>query len=107
MACSGTSCSQTMLCYSQVVSAALVTVRSSGSRVGGLLVFRLTCMLTEEPLGGGEVTVLKSGPSTTWTTDPIPVTRSSVEFPNAAATVAAACSLPGEKNTVVVFSDLG
>src|SRR6185312_11138002 len=93
--------------HSQVVSAALVTVRSSGSRVGGLLEFRLICMLTEEPLGGGVPTELKSGPSTTWITEPIPVTRSTFELPNAAATVAAACSLPGEKNTVVVFSELG
>src|ERR1700761_7311681 len=93
--------------YSQVVSAALVTDKSSGSLVGKLLVLRSICTLTDDPVGGGTPTDEKSGPSTTWTTCPIPVTRSSFEFAKVAATVAAACSLPGEKNTVVDFSALG
>src|SRR6201982_3729411 len=93
--------------YSQVVSAALVTDKSSGSLVGGVLVLRSTGTLTDEPAGGGALTEEKSGPSTTWTTCPIPVTRSTFGFANDAATVAAAFSLPGEKNTVVDFSELG
>ncbi|CKQ96526.1 Uncharacterised protein [Mycobacterium tuberculosis] len=60
-----------------------------------------------EPLGRGARTALKSWPSTTWTSWPIPVTRSIFDWPNTAATVAAACSLPGEKNTVVASSELG
>src|SRR5271156_5224076 len=93
--------------YSQVVSAALVTDKSSGSWVGGLLVLRAICTLTDEPVGGGALTEEKFEPSTTSTTCPIPVTRSTLEFANVAATVAAACSLPGEKNTVVDLSELG
>ncbi len=81
-----------------MVSAALVTVRSSGSLVGGLEELRLICTLTVEPLGRGARTALKSWPSTTWTSWPIPVTRSIFDWPNTAATVAAACSLPGEKH---------
>src|ERR1700760_4095565 len=95
------------LCYSQVVSAALVTVRSSGSLVGGLLALRLICRLTGDPAGGGVPTEVKSEPSTTCTTCPVPVIRSTLEFANEAATVAAACSLPGEKSTLVVFSGFG
>ncbi|BEH79157.1 hypothetical protein YM3MPS_49600 [Mycobacterium pseudoshottsii] len=90
-----------------MVSAALVTVRSSGSLIGGLVELRLICTLTDEPLGGGAVTALKSAPSTTCTTSPIPVTRSTLLLPNAAATVAAACSLPGAKSTVVVCNEFG
>ena len=56
--------------YSQVVSAALVTDKSSGSLVGGLLVLRSICTLTDEPLGGGALTEEKSGPSTTCTVLP-------------------------------------
>jgi hypothetical protein len=93
--------------YSHVVSAALVTDKSSGSVVGGLLVFRSICTLTDEPLGGGALTDEKSGPSTTCTVLPIPLTRSTFGFAKVAATVAAACSLPGENNTVVDFSELG
>src|SRR6202034_2895696 len=89
-------------CYSQVVSAALVTVRSSGSLVGGLLALRTICRLTGDPAGGGVPTEVKSEPSTTCTTCPVPVIRSTLEFANEAATVAAACSLPGEKSTLVV-----
>ena len=37
----------------------------------------------------------------------MPVTRSMVGFANDDATVAAACSLPAEKNTVVEFSGPG
>lgn len=48
--------------------------------------------------GRGARTALKSWPSTTWTSWPIPVTRSIFDWPNTAATVAAACSLPGEKH---------
>ena len=51
--------------YSQLVSAALVTVKSSGSLVAGLLALRSICTLIDEPVGGGAVTELKSGPSTT------------------------------------------
>ena len=90
-----------------MVSAALVTVKSSGRLVGGLLVLRSTCTLIDEPAGGGVPTEAKSEPSTTCTTCPIPVIRSTFEFANVAATVAAARSLPREKNTVVVLSDLG
>src|SRR5271156_1602993 len=93
--------------YSQVVSAALVTDKSSGSSVGGVLALRSTCTLTDEPAGGGALTEKKSGPGTTCTTCPIPGTRSTFGFANAAPAVAAACSLPGEKNTVVDFSELG
>ena len=64
-----------------------------------------TC--TEEPLGFGGLTEAKSEPSTTCTVLPIPVTRSIVGSANADATVAAACSLPGEKNTVVEVSGPG
>lgn len=68
-----------------------------GRLVGGLEELRLICTLTVEPLGRGARTALKSWPSTTWTSWPIPVTRSIFDWPNTAATVAAACSLPGEK----------
>ena len=51
--------------YPQLVSAALVTVRSSGSLVGWVLVLRSICRLTDEPLGGGALNEEKSGPSTT------------------------------------------
>ena len=37
----------------------------------------------------------------------MPLTRSMVGLVNDEATVAAACSLPGEKNTVVEFSGPG
>src|ERR1700744_2286483 len=97
-------------CYSQVVSAALVTVRSSGSLVGGLLALRLICRLTGDPAGGGgrgERTGLTSEPSTPGTTCPVPVIRSTLELANEAATVAAACSLPGEKSTLVVLRGFG
>src|SRR5690242_14519943 len=87
--------------YSQVVSAALVTVRSCGSWVCAVLVPCTTCTWTSEPLGVGAFTVWKSEPSTTRTTVPMPLTRSIVGLANDDATVAAACSLPGEKNTVV------
>ena len=93
--------------YSQLVSAALVTDKSSGSLVGKLLVLRSICTLTDEPLGGGALTEEKSEPSTTCTVFPIPVTRWTFGFARVAATVAAACSLPGEKSTVVDFSELG
>src|SRR6478609_7323973 len=94
--------------YSQVVSAALVTVRSSGSSVAcSLLVPRTMCTCTDDPLGEGGLTELKSEPSTTRTTSPIPVTRSMVALWKDDATVAAACSLPGEKNTVVEVSGPG
>src|ERR1700753_4226293 len=94
-------------CYSQVVSAALVTVRSSGSLVGGLLALRLICRLTGDPAGGGVRTEVKSEPRTTCTTCPVPVIRSTLELANEAATVAAACSLPGENSTLVVLSGFG
>src|SRR5690348_6007660 len=100
----------TWLCgqdYSQVVSAALVIVRSSGRLVGVLLESCATWTCTGEPLDGGELTEWKSLPSTTWTTSPRFVARSMFEFGNAEATVAAACSLPGEKKTVVVPSGPG
>src|SRR5690349_1894087 len=97
-----------LLLYSQVVSAALVTVRSSGSSVVVLLdVPRSSCTWTVEPLGDGGVTELKSEPSTTRTTSPMPVVRSMVALWKDEATVAAACSLPGEKNTVVESSGPG
>ena len=51
--------------YSQLVSAALVTVKSPGSLVVGLLALRPICTLIDEPLGGGADTELKSGPRTT------------------------------------------
>src|SRR5271154_6512869 len=95
------------VCYSQVVSAALVTVRSSGSLVGGLLALRSICRLTGDPAGGGVATEVKSEPSTTCTTCPVPVIRSTLEFANEAATVAEACSLPGENNTLVVLRGFG
>src|ERR1700722_13770256 len=94
-------------CYSQVVSAAVVTVRASGSLVGGLLALRVICRLTGDPAGGGVPTEVKSEPSTTCTTCPVPVIRSTLEFANEAATVAAACSLPGENSTLVVLSGFG
>src|ERR1700742_5223451 len=84
--------------YSQVVSAALVTVRSSGSLVGVLPEPRSICTLIDEPLGGGVLTELKSGPSTTWTTCPYPETRWTLALANDDATVAAACSLPAENS---------
>ena len=90
--------------YSQVVSAALVTERSSGSWVGVLPLPWRTWTCTEDPLGFGGLTVAKSEPSTTCTVSPFPLTRSIVGSVNADATVAAASSLPGEKNTVVEFS---
>src|SRR5271166_4566760 len=93
--------------YSQEVSAALVTDRSSGSLVGVLVVLRSTCRLTDEPLGGGALNEEKSDPRTTCTTLPIPVTRWTFGFLRVAATVAAACSLPAEKNTVVDLSGSG
>ena len=93
--------------YPQVVSAALVSVRSSGSLVAVSALVLSSCMVTDEPLGAGEVTAWKSGPRTTWTTSRSPVTRSTLASRNADATVAAACSLPGEKNTVVAVSELG
>src|SRR6201996_609255 len=93
--------------YSHEVSAALVTDKSSGSLATALLLLRSIWTLTDEPLGGGAPTAEKSGPSTTCTTLPIPVIRSTFGFVRVAATVAAACSLPGEKNTVVDFSALG
>ncbi len=64
-------------------------------------------MLTDDPEGGGAATARKSGPSTTCTRLPMPVTRSTFEFANVVATVAAACSLPGEKNTVVELTVFG
>jgi hypothetical protein len=65
------------------------------------------CICTDEPVGGGVVTALKSGPRTTCTTSPIPVARWICGSGSAGATVAAACSLPDEKNTVVDESELG
>jgi len=70
-------------------------------------VSRTTWTCTGEPLGDGGVTEWKSLPSTTRTTSPNPLTRSMVGLMNAEATVAAACSLPGEKKTVVEFSGPG
>ena len=90
--------------YSQVVSAALVTERSSGSWVGVLPLPWSKCTCTEEPLGFGGLTEAKSDPSTTCTVLPLPLTRSIVGSVNADATVAAASSLPAEKNTVVDVS---
>ena len=90
-----------------MVSAALVTVRSSGRWVGSLLVPLSTWTCIGEPLGDGGATELKSDPSTTRIVVPIPDTRSMVGLENDDATVAAACSLPAEKNTVVEFSGPG
>src|ERR1700734_4287324 len=95
------------LCYSQVVSAALVTVRASGSLVGGLLALRGICRLTGDPAGGGLPTEAKSEPSTTCTTCPVPVIRSTLEFANEAPTVAAAPPLPGENSPLVGLSGFG
>ena len=80
--------------YSQLISAPLVTVRSSGSSVGVAAPLWMTLMLTREPLGGGALTPVKSEPSSTWTRSPLPVTRSILGLPRVAAMVAAACSLP-------------
>jgi len=54
--------------YSHEVSAALVTVKSSGSLDSAPLLLRSICTLTDEPLGGGALNEEKSGPSTTCTT---------------------------------------
>src|SRR5690625_5029755 len=93
--------------YSQVVSAALVTVRSSGNSVGSALAPRLSWTLTCEPLAAGLLTPWKSEPSTTRTILPNPVTRSIGAFDSAEETVAAACSLPGENSTLVFLTVAG
>ena len=88
--------------YSQVVSAALVTVRSSGSSVVVVpdddeddAVPRTIWTWTVEPLGEGGVTEVKSVPSTTRTTSPIPVVRSMVALWNDDAHHAARVALTG------------
>ena len=89
-------------CYLQVVSAALVMLRSSGSLVGSpdrLPCVTLSCAV--EPLEAGVPTEVKSVPRTTRTTSPRPDTCSTWAPGNDDATVAAACSCPAEKNTVV------
>ena len=90
--------------YSQVMSAALVTVRSSGSWVGVLLELWLDVHADRRPARRRRADSAEVRAEHHLDGLPRPATRSICALANDAATVAAACSLPAENITVVVLT---